>query len=83
MEFINGARLWWRRWSTWLAAAFAAVVATVTASPSLFLGLLAIFPGNWRYALAGALFVLCLGLPVLTVSLKQKKLEETRNGEGA
>lgn len=79
MRLIEDARLWWRRWSTWLAAAFATVVATVTATPSLFVGLLTLFPGNWRYALAGALFVLCLGLPVLTVNLRQRKLEEKRN----
>lgn len=74
MKLIENWRLWWRRWSTWLAALFATVVATVTASPSLFVGLLALFPGNARIGLAAVLFTVCLVVPVLTVHLRQKKL---------
>lgn len=76
MKLIENWRHWWRRWSTWLAALFATIVATVTASPSLFVGLLALFPGDARYALAGALFAICLIVPVLTVHLRQKRLED-------
>lgn len=81
LKFVDDWHLWWKRWSTWLAAIFATVVATVTANPSLFVGLLALFPGNARIGLAAILFTACLIVPVLTVHLRQGKLEGRRNGK--
>jgi hypothetical protein len=47
-------RLWWRRWSTWLAAIYAAATAAVFANPGLLMGLIGFFPANARTFLAGA-----------------------------
>lgn len=81
MKFVNDARLWWRRWSTWLAAFAAAVAAGMVASPSLLVGLVAFVPGEWRPFLAGAVFVLVFIVPVLVTHLKQPKLEEMRDAK--
>ena len=81
-KLIADARLWWRRWSTWLAAAAGAVAAAITASPSLFTGLIAFLPADWRGFAAGVVFVLVAGTPVLVAHLKQPKLERMRDGQG-
>jgi hypothetical protein len=83
MQFINGARLWWRRWSTWLAAVAAGIATAIVASPGLLVGLVGFFPAAWRPFLAGATFAVVFIVPVLVTQLKQPKLEEKRNGEGA
>lgn len=58
-----------------LAAVFAAATAAVVAYPGLLIGLLSVFPENYRGFLAGGVFILVFGLPVLTVLIKQPKLE--------
>ena len=83
MKLITDARLWWRRWSTWLAVTAGAVAAAVTASPSLFMALIGFFPADWRGFVAGAVFVLVAGTPVLVTHLKQPKLERLRDGEAS
>lgn len=81
MKFVNDARLWWRRWSTWLAAVAAAGAAAITAAPTLLLGLLVYVPAGWRGVLAGAIGALVFIVPVLVTHLKQPKLERLRDGE--
>lgn len=81
MKFIAGARHWWRRWTSWLALSAAAVHAAIIASPSLFTGLIAFFPAERRAFLAGAVFVLVAGLPILLAHLKQPKLEKLRDAD--
>jgi type VI protein secretion system component VasK len=83
MKFVNDARLWWRRWSTWLAAFAGAVAAAMVAAPGLLVGLVGFFPGEWRPFLAGAVFVLVFIVPVLVTHLKQPKLEKLRDGQAA
>ncbi|MCT2398540.1 hypothetical protein [Novosphingobium mangrovi (ex Huang et al. 2023)] len=80
LTLVSHWRLWWRRWSTWLAAGYAAVSAVIFAHPGLFLSLLGMFPGNARYFAAGGLFVLLLIVPVLAVNVRQAKLQEKRDG---
>jgi type VI protein secretion system component VasK len=76
MQLVAHWRLWWRRWSTWLAAAYAAVTALIFANPTLLLGLVGFFPGGVRAFAAGAVFVLVFALPVLVANLRQGKLKE-------
>lgn len=75
----NWSKIWWRRWSTWLALLYAAVTAAVAWNPGFLLGLLAYFPGNSRAFICGALFVICFGIPVFTALVKQKNLQEITN----
>lgn len=69
-------RLWWRRWSTWLAAVYAAATASIFANPGLLMGLLGFFPAGSRTFLAGAVFVLCFAAPVIVNSIRQDKLKD-------
>lgn len=78
MKFVDDARLWWRKWSTWLAAGAGAVAATVTANPSLLLGLIAYVPANARGVAAGAIGVLVFVVPVLLTHIKQERLDAKR-----
>lgn len=75
-EFVDHARLWWRRWSTWLAGIFATAAGLCTLYPGLLVGLLGQIPEDWRGFLAGAVFVIVFVVPVLTVNLRQPKLKE-------
>lgn len=79
MEFINGARLWWRRWSTWLAGLNAALWASITAKSGMLLGFIPFLPPRWQWAGVAATFVITFIAPVLVAQIKQKKLEEARN----
>lgn len=79
VKLIADWRLWWRRWSTWLAAVAAGIATAMVASPSMLLGLVGFFPAEWRPFLAGATFAIVFIVPVLVTNLKQKKLEEKRN----
>lgn len=80
MKLIAEWRLWWRRWSTWLAAAAAGIATAMVASPALLVGLVGFFPAAWRPFLAGATFAVVFIVPVLVAQLKQKKLAEKRDG---
>jgi fructose-specific phosphotransferase system IIC component len=81
MALITDARLWWRRWSTWLAVTAGAIAGTITENPSLFIGMIGFFPADWRSFVAGVVAVLVAGVPVLVTHLKQPKLERLRDGE--
>lgn len=81
VKLIDDWRLWWRRWSTWLAAVAAGIAAAVMASPSLLIGLVGFFPVEWRPFLAGATFAVVFIVPVLVTNLKQQKLEDKRNAD--
>lgn len=72
---VSHWNLWWRRWSTWLAALYAAATASVVAYPTLFLGLVGFFPVGWRGFVAGACFILVFAVPVLVTHLRQPKLK--------
>lgn len=77
MQMIaNWRKLWWRRWSTWLAAVNAILVAHVFSQPILVVGLLGFAPGPWILPIAIIAAVLAFGLPVLVAQIKQPKLEK-------
>lgn len=75
IELVSHARLWWRRWSTWLAGVFAALVGTVMANPGLLVGLVSNFPAQWRGFAAGATAVLVFVVPVLVTHVRQPSLK--------
>ena len=70
--------LWWRKWSTWTAGLFAAITASVTAYPSLLLGLVAYFPGEYRAFLCGVVAIIVFVIPIVVTHLCQPKLVEKR-----
>lgn len=76
LELVAHWRLWWKRWSTWLAALYAAATAAVFANPGLLMGLIGFFPGGSRTFLAGAVFVLAFAVPVIVTSIRQGKLKD-------
>lgn len=71
----NWAKIWWRKWSTWLALLYAAVTTAIAWNPGFLLGLLAYFPGDYRAFLCGALFIICFAVPVAVAMMKQKNLQ--------
>lgn len=79
-RLIADARLWWRRWSTWLAAVAGGIAAALVASPTMLIGLVQFFPASSRPFLAGAVFAIVFIVPVLITNLKQPKLERHRDG---
>ena len=81
MKLIASWRLWWRRWSTWLAALAAGIASAIVASPGLLVSLVGFVPADWRPFLAGATFVIVFVVPVLIAQLKQHKLEERADGK--
>lgn len=78
MKLIHDWRLWWRRWTTWLAALAGGLAASIVASPSLLLGLVAFAPEHLRGALAAIVGLLVFAAPVLIANLKQDKLDDHR-----
>lgn len=77
MRLIEGfAKIWWRRWSTWLAVVYAAVTAI---NPGHLIELLSMFPEHYRGFVSGGLFVLLAGIPIITAAIQQPKLEEVKN----
>ncbi len=76
MQLVAHWRLWWRRWSTWLAGIFAAIVGTVMSNPGLLVGLVSNFPAQWRGFAAGATAVLVFIVPVLVTHIRQGPLKE-------
>lgn len=83
MKLINGWRLWWRRWSTWLAGLNAALWASITAKSGMLLGFIPFLPFRLQWLAVVLTFAITFIAPVLVAQVKQKKLEEKRNGEGA
>lgn len=69
-------RLWWRRWSTWLAGLFALATGTVTANPGVLLGFVGYFPAEYRTHLAFGVAFMVFVAPVLIAHLKQPKLAD-------
>lgn len=76
IKLVTHWRLWWRRWSTWCAALYAAATAAVFANPGLLMGLVGYFPAGKREFVAGAVAVICFVVPVLVTSLRQTKLQD-------
>jgi hypothetical protein len=79
MKLISEWRLWWRRWSTWLAGVNAALWASITAKSGMLLGFIPFLPPRWQWAGVALTFVITFIAPVLVAQIKQKKLEEARH----
>ncbi len=77
MQLIENWRvLWWRRWSTWLAALNGLFVGYVFSQPILVIGLIGFAPDGWLVPLAVGAAILAFGLPVLVAHISQPKLRE-------
>jgi hypothetical protein len=81
MKLVQHWRLWWRRWSTWLAAINAIFVGHVFTQPILVVGLIGVAPGKWTIPLAVVTALLAFGLPVLVAHLSQPKLKAKCDAE--
>jgi hypothetical protein len=78
---VPDAGLWWRRWSTWLAALAGGVAAAMVAAPGMLIGLIGFFPAGARPFLAGAAFAICFIVPVLVRHLRQGGGKENDHAE--
>ena len=78
MKLVAEWRLWWRKWTTWLAAMAAGVAASLVAAPTMVLGFIAFIPDGMRAFAAGAVAVLVFVVPVLIANIKQGKLDAHR-----
>jgi len=81
-KLVSHWRLWWWRWSTWLAGLNAALWANLTAKSGLLLGFIPFLPANWRGVAVGATFAIAFIVPVLVVHIRQAKLAEAANEPG-
>lgn len=74
---IDDWRNWWRRWSTWLAAAAGAGVTVVLSDPSMLLGIVAFLPEHHRLPAALGVGLAVWIVPVIIAHLKQRNLEKS------
>ena len=81
MKLVPNWQLWWRKWSTWISGLYALVTATMFAHPTILVGLVAIFPMDYRGWFAGALAVLIFVIPVIAVHILQPKLHAKSQGQ--
>lgn len=76
-----------KSWSIRLAALFAALAATIVASPGLLLGLIGFVPEEWRTIAAALTGIIAFVLPTLSRLTSQPKLEaavqEKQNAAGS
>ena len=80
MELVSHWRLWWRRWSTWLAGLNAALWAYITAHSGMLLGFLPFVNREWRGIATGAVFAIMFVVPVLVRHIKQPAIKDKGNG---
>lgn len=77
MRLVNHWRMiWWRRWSTWLAALNGLFVGYVFSQPILVIGLLGFAPDGWLIPLAVGTGFFAFVLPVIVSHISQPKLVE-------
>lgn len=70
----NWATIWWKRWSTWLAAVNAALLPLVVANSQTLFGFIDRLPPIARVPLVIAGMVVTFVVPVLTAHVKQDNL---------
>lgn len=76
MKLVDSWRVWHKKWSTWLSGLYAAVTATMFAHPTILVGVVSLFPIDYRGWFAGAIFVLVFALPIIVVHILQPKLHQ-------
>jgi len=81
ITLVSHWRLWWRRWSTWLATLAGALVTTLIADPHALLAVNAWVAGDRRGLIAALAGLATIAVPVLVTQLRQAKLEEKRNAD--
>lgn len=82
IQLVAHWRLWWRRWSTWLASIPALIAGYLTAYPNELRGLVAYVPDEWRPVASILVSLLVFAVPVIVANLRQAKLVEARNDLG-
>lgn len=73
-HLIDDARLWYKRWSSWLAIAWGGIVAVFWTSPSWMGSIVAAVPPDVRMASSPVIWIAMASLPIVITQLKQKKL---------
>lgn len=86
MEMVqNWRKMWWRRWSTWLAAVNSIFVGYVFSQPVLVIGLIGFAPGKLMLPLAAGAAFFAFVLPVIVTHVAQPKMrakiEEKTNAD--
>lgn len=71
LQLIDNWRAWYKRWSTWLAAAYATGTVLLLQNSGMVLGLVGFLPDPWRTVAAIATGFILFAVPVLTVHVKQ------------
>lgn len=82
LTLVSHWRLWWRRWSTWLAGLAGALVTTLIADPNALLALNAWVAGDKRALVAAGAGLLVASVPIVVTHICQPKLKEKIHGEG-
>lgn len=72
----NWRVVWWRKFSTWIAALNGLFVAYVFSQPILVVGLLGFAPDGWMIPLAVGAGFFAFVLPVIVTHISQPKLIE-------
>ncbi|TCM40114.1 hypothetical protein [Novosphingobium sp. ST904] len=73
-------RLWWRRWSTWLAGVWGALVTLVLSDPQALAAVGRLLPERHRPLWAIGVGLLTWAAPVILTQIRQPRLERKRNG---
>lgn len=71
MQFIEGARHWWRLWSVRLAAIPALIAGYLTAYPGELPKLVEYVPEGWRAVASVLITALVFGVPTLVRLIQQ------------
>ena len=74
-------RLWWRRWSTWLAGLVGALVATLLADSNAMMAVNAWVSGDDRRMIAALVGLAVASVPVIVTHIAQPKLQEKIDGD--
>jgi hypothetical protein len=75
-HFIDDCRLWYKKWSSWLAFLWGLIGVVFWNIPTWLPQLVTNLPPEVRALLSPLVLLLLSGLPILVANLKQKKLED-------
>lgn len=74
VDFVDSARIWYKKWSAWLAAVWATIVGMVWYNPSILSQVSSYVPEPWRTRLAVPIALVSGLLPIILSNIKQSKL---------
>lgn len=75
----NWAKLWWRRWSTWLAMLFGAILTAILADENFIAMINAWLSGDDRAVKAAIAGLIAAVVPVLVAHLRQPGIDQLRD----